>query len=196
LVLMVAATLDAVLKSVSPPPREAPRRGIADIVTGLPKARKFVSDLLRHFARLDREGLAGSIMVVSIDGYTQLNACLGRKGISQVLLQIAALLNRISRPSDAVGRIDDDKFAVWLNGADHFTAAERAEQLGLNTSHSLAAASRGMPVSFSVGIAARRPGSKETVNLLLQRADRAMREARKIGPGLWRVAQDGVITGS
>jgi diguanylate cyclase (GGDEF)-like protein len=192
LVLTVAAAIGAVLKVASPSPKEKPWQAIADLVTGLPKARKFVADLPRHFARLDREGLPGTMILVSIDGFSQLQTRLGRKGTDELLRQTAVLLNRVSRPTDVVARLDDNEFAVWLNGADHFTAAERAEQLRADAPHSLAIAAQGQPISLSVGIAARRSGSPEMVNILLQRADYAMHEAKKAGPGLWRVSQEEV----
>jgi diguanylate cyclase (GGDEF)-like protein len=192
LVLMVAAALGAVLKNIPLSSKEMPSHGVTDVVTGLPRARKFVTDLPRHFARLDREGLPGTIILISIDGFRQLYMHLGRRGLDELLRHTAALLNRLSRPTDVVARINDNEFAVWLNGADHFTAAERAEQLRTDAPHILAIASKGMPISLSVGIAARRPGSPDTVDILMQRADYAMHEAKKVGPGLWRVSQEEV----
>jgi diguanylate cyclase (GGDEF)-like protein len=192
LVETAVAALGAVVKKSAPPSREKTWQTLADTVTGLPKARKFVADLPRHFARLDREGLPGTMILVSIDGFSQLHTRLGRKGIDEVLRETAVLLNRVSRPTDVVARLDDNEFAVWLNGADHFTAAERAEQLREDAPSALAKASRGLPVSLSVGIAARRSGSPEMVNVLLQRADFALHEAKKAGPGLWRVSQEEV----
>jgi diguanylate cyclase (GGDEF)-like protein len=192
LVLTVAAAIGAFLGNAIPRPKEAPRHGVTDIVTGLPRARKFVTDLPRHFARLDREGLPGTMILVSIDGFSGLNAQLGKQRMDNVLRRTAELLNRVSRPTDVVARIDDGEFAVWLNGADHLTAAERAEQLREDSPGTLVIASEGRPVTLSVGIAARRPGSPETVNILMQRADYAMHEAKKIGPGLWRVSQEEV----
>jgi diguanylate cyclase (GGDEF)-like protein len=192
LVLTVAAALDAVLRNVAAASKERLPHTVIDMVTGLPRARKFVADLPRHFARLDREGLPGTMILVSIDGFRQLQTDLGRQGIDQVLRQTAVLLNRVSRPTDVVSRLDSNEFAIWLNGADQFTAAERAEQLRAEAPHSLTMAAQGLPVSLSVGIAARRSGSPETVSTILQRADFAMHEAKKVGPGLWRVSQEEV----
>jgi diguanylate cyclase (GGDEF)-like protein len=192
LLLTIAAALSAFVKNGGSSPKESPSRSAIDIVTGLPKARKFVADLPRHFARLDREGLPGTMILVSIDEFSRLNSHLGRKGIEEVVRQTAEILNRMSRPTDVVARISDDEFAVWLNGADQFTAAERAEQLRADAPRILAFASRGIPVSLSVGIAPRRPGSPETVHILMQRADVAMHEAKKAGAGLWRVSQEHV----
>jgi diguanylate cyclase (GGDEF)-like protein len=192
LVQTVAAALRAVLKSVAVSAKAVPPHAMVDAVTGLSGARKFVTDLPRHFARLDREGLPGTMILISVDGFIRLQADLGRKGTDEVLRHTAVLLNRISRPTDVVARLDSNEFAIWMNGADQFTAAERAEQLRADAPQSLAVASRGLPVSLSVGIAARRSGSPETVTILMQRADFALHEAKKEGPGVWRVSQEEV----
>jgi diguanylate cyclase (GGDEF)-like protein len=194
LVLLVVAALTAFLKHEVASPKETTWRNVTDNLTGLPRARKFVADLPRHFARLDRDDLPGSLLLVSIDGFSQLVPRLGRKGSDEVVRQAAWLLGRLTRPIDIVARIDDDGFAIWLNGVDHLSAAERAEQIRLEAPGVLSAASReqGLPLSLSIGIAARRPGSTESINSLMRRADYAMDEARGEGPGLWRVSQEEV----
>jgi diguanylate cyclase (GGDEF)-like protein len=188
LVMIVAAALSALLKNRSQGQSQA--RGVTDLVTGLPKARKFISDLGRHFARLDREGLPSTMMVVGIDGFTGLSAHLGRKGIAALVPRLAELLDRSSRPADVVARVRKDEFAVWLDGADHLTAAERAEQLRVEVPATLEVVLQGMPLSLSIGIATRRPSSSETAGVLLRRADLALHEAKKVGPGLWRVSHE------
>jgi diguanylate cyclase (GGDEF)-like protein len=193
-VLTVAAALTAFTRHILSSQKDTTWHGIIDKLTGLPRARKFVSDLPRHFARLDRDDLPGTLMLVSIDGFSQFGARFGRKDADEVLRQAAWLLGRMTRPTDVVARIDNDEFAIWLNGVDHLSAAERAEQLRLDAPGILGAAlrERRTSISLSVGIAARRPGSAETINSLMRRADYAMSEARNAGPGLWRVSQEEV----
>jgi diguanylate cyclase (GGDEF)-like protein len=196
LVLVAAAALTAFLKHDVAPPRETTWRNITDNLTGLPRARKFVADLPRHFSRLDQDDLPGSMLLISVDGYSQLGPRFGRKVADEVLRQAAWLLGRVTRPTDIVARIDDGEFAIWLNGVDHLSAAERAEQLRVDAPGVLSAAlqEHDSPISLSVGIAARRPGSTETINSLMRRADYAMAEAKSAGPGLWRVAGGSWLT--
>jgi diguanylate cyclase (GGDEF)-like protein len=192
LVLTAAAALTALLTHGAQPPKEATWRNVMDSLTGLPKARKFVADLPRHFARLDREALPGTLIVVNIDGFDQFVAQLGRGVADAMVQQTAALLVGVTRPTDLVARLGNDEFAIWLNGADHFTAAERAEQLRVAGSGTLSTAVQlGSPsVSLSVGIATRQPGSVETPGSLMRRADYALHEAKAIGPGTWRVSHE------
>ena len=131
LVLTVAAALSALLLHTAPPRKEVGWRSPIDALTGLPKARKLFEELPRHFARLDREGLSGTLILVNIDGFRQINDLFGRRAGDDMLRQAAKLMQGMARPTDVVARIGDDEFALWLNGMDHFTAAERAERLRL-----------------------------------------------------------------
>jgi GGDEF domain-containing protein len=74
------------------------------------------------------------------------------------------------------------------------TAAERAEHLRLAAPPVLGGgpARQGLSTSVSIGIAARHPGSTETIQSLMSRADFALHEARSAGPGLWRVSHEAV----
>jgi diguanylate cyclase (GGDEF)-like protein len=192
LVLTAAAALTALLTQGAQAQTDTPWRTVTDSLTGLPKARKFVAELPRHFARLDREGLPGTLIVVNIDGYDPLVAHFGRGVGDAVLQQTAALLIKVTRPADLVARLRKDEFAVWLGGADHFAAAERAEQLRVDGPGALSIATQiGIPpLSLSVGIATRQPGSMETPGSLMRRADYALHEAKAAGPGTWRVSHE------
>jgi diguanylate cyclase (GGDEF)-like protein len=165
-------------------------RGTFDDLTGLPRARKLVEDLPRHFARLDQDGLPGTLLVASVDGFKLLSAKYGAVASDVLLREISKYFLGMSRPTDIVARIGGDEFAIWLNNVDQFTAAERAEKLNTDTSQ----LSNGIRdelqdrISFSIGIATRLAGSGEKITGLLRRADRAMRMAREAGPCNWRVS--------
>ena len=94
------------------------------------------------------------------------------------------------RPTDLIARLGGDEFAVWLNGADHMTAAERAEYLRDATPRVLNAITGpdGPRMSMSIGIASRDPNGDETLDSLIRRADIAMYEVKRAGRGHWRVS--------
>ena len=83
-----------------------------------------------------------------------------------------------------------DEFAMWLDGSDELTAAERAEQLRRGGPRELMAVlpDAGMTVTTSIGIACRQAGGGEDLDSLMRRADEAVQDVKRNGRGHWRVS--------
>ncbi len=170
--------------------REMAHQARTDPLTGLLNRRAFIEDMRRQFARLDRGDEVGTLMFVDMDSFKTVNDRLGHGTGDQVLVRLADILRKLVRPSDLVTRLGGDEFAVWLSGADHMTAAERADYLCKAAPVELQAM---LPEPFpklgvSVGIATRRPGSRESIEDLTRRADMAMYEVKRGGRRHWRVS--------
>ena len=170
--------------------RELARQARTDPLTGLMNRRAFLEEAGRRLARLDREGLPGTLVFLDLDRLKPLNDRLGHEAGDAALVLTAGLLRRTFRPADLVARLGGDEFALWLDGSDELTAAERAERLrtGLpaELAHLTAGEARGM--TLSIGIASRHGGSTEDLESLIQRADQAMYEVKRSGGGQWRVS--------
>ena len=92
------------------------------------------------------------------------------------------------RPTDLVARLGGDIFAIWLDGADQFAAAERAEALARSgVPRPGDAAAR---IGLSIGLATRQSRSFEAVDSLLRRATAAMRAVKLAGGGRWLVSSE------
>ena len=170
--------------------REITRQARTDPLTGLLNRRAFVEEMDRQLARLDRDAEGGTLMFVDLDAFKAVNDRLGHAMGDRVLVHLANMLRRLVRPFDLITQLGGDEFAVWLSGADHMTAAERADYLCKTAPNELQAM---LPEAFpklgvSVGIATRRPGSHETIEELTQRADLAMYEVKRSGRRHWRVS--------
>jgi diguanylate cyclase (GGDEF)-like protein len=129
-------------------------------------------------------------MFVDVDSFKSVNDRLGHGVGDRVLIGLADMLRKLVRPSDLITRLGGDEFAVWLSGADHMTAAERADHLCKTAPQELQST---LPEAFpklgvSVGIATRRPGSRESIEDLTRRADMAMYEVKRSGRRHWRVS--------
>jgi diguanylate cyclase (GGDEF)-like protein len=157
-----------------------------DRLTGLPNRRWFLDEADRHIDRLDLDARVGTLMLIDIDDLRGLNLAIGRAEGDRVLVRMSSQLRAMVRPSDLVARTGADEFGVWLDGMDHLTAAERAEALCLK--RQLRELSEGHPITFSIGIASRHPGSTEDIRTLLRRAHMAAREVKAKGGGGWRVS--------
>lgn len=157
-----------------------------DRLTGLPNRRWFVDETDRHIERLDLDGQIGTLSLIDIDDLRRLNATLGRIVGDNVLVRLAGQLRATIRPGDIVARVGGDKFAVWQNGMDHLTAAERADALcTAPLFHDLPI---GYRATFSIGIASRQAAQVEDVRTLLRRAHMAAWEVKSTGGGGWRVS--------
>jgi diguanylate cyclase (GGDEF)-like protein len=170
--------------------REMTRQARTDPLTGLLNRRAFVEELRRQTARLDRDAEPGTLMFVDMDAFKAVNDRLGHAMGDEVLVNLANILRKLVRPFDLITRLGGDEFAVWLSGADHMTAAERADHLCKTAPLELQAL---LPEEFpklgvSVGIATRRAGSNESIEDLTRRADMAMYEVKRNGRRHWRVS--------
>ena len=170
--------------------REMMRQARTDPLTGLLNRRAFREEVLRHTDRADREGVPSTLMFVDLDHFKSVNDRLGHETGDKVLLKVAALLRDIVRPADLVARLGGDEFAVWLGGADHMTAAERAEVMRTAVPDALDELTGGTPprITLSMGIATRAVRADEDIDGLIRRADEAMYDAKRNGRGHWRVS--------
>ena len=175
--------------------REMARQARTDSLTGLLNRRAFMEEIERCAERLDREEMPGTLMFVDLDNFKVVNDEQGHEMGDQVLMHLAMLLRNVVRPTDLVARLGGDEFAVWLNGADHMTAAERAEQLRLEVPREMAelTGNAELRLGVSIGIATRSPGRHERIDNLLRRADMAMYEVKHQGRGHWRVSPEGPV---
>ncbi len=166
------------------------RQARTDPLTGLLNRRAFMEELHRHIERLEREEQPGTLLFCDLDFFKPVNDHLGHELGDQVLVRTAEMLRSAVRPTDLIARLGGDEFAMWMNGADHMTAAERAEYLCTEVPRELREiAGDGVPSpSVSIGIATREAGSDEPVDDLLRRADQAMYEVKRTGRGHWHVA--------
>jgi diguanylate cyclase (GGDEF)-like protein len=172
--------------------QEMARQARTDPLTGLLNRRAFLEDMARRIDRLDRDEQPGTLMFVDLDHFKAVNDRLGHDVGDQVLQCTAEILRNTLRPSDLVARLGGDEFALWMDGADHMTAAERAERLCVGVPRELlkiVGIEEPTP-TVSVGIATRRVRSDEPIESLLRRADQAMYEVKRTGRGHWQVCME------
>ena len=172
---------------------EMARQARTDSLTGLLNRRAFLDETARRIERLDREAQPGTLMFVDLDHFKALNDSRGHDAGDAALCIAARLLRATVRPADLVARLGGDEFAIWLDGAESFTAAERAESLRVEGPRALAHLQDGAapPLTMSIGIATRWPGSAEDLAAVMERADQAMYAVKRGGRGFWLVSQTG-----
>ena len=174
--------------------QEMARQARTDPLTGLLNRRAFMEEIVRHIERLDREEQCGTLLFADLDQFKPVNDSFGHEAGDHVLVRTAEMLRAMVRPTDLVARLGGDEFAVWLDGADHMTAAERAERLRQQIPVELGkiVGDAEKTPTMSIGIATRGAGSGELLDNLLRRADQAMYEVKRTGRGHWRVSHEDV----
>ena len=97
-----------------------------DALTGLWNRRRLVEEL----DWLARDARPGSVLVLDLDGFKQVNDRLGHDAGDELLRRVAQTVGGCVRRADIVARLGGDEFAVLLTGATPEDAARVAENIG------------------------------------------------------------------
>ncbi len=177
-----AARIDKLRKTLS----EAKREATTDGLTGLSNRRAFDTRLRRILAEAtgDSSDLKPlSLLLMDVDHFKRFNDLHGHRVGDLVLRLVARLLAENVKGRDMVARFGGEEFAVLLVGADLNAAASVARQIGgAISTKKLATRGGGQGyayVTVSIGVAQMRIG--ESSGALIDRADRALYEAKRTG---------------
>ncbi|HEV7888866.1 MAG TPA: bifunctional diguanylate cyclase/phosphodiesterase [Acidimicrobiales bacterium] len=160
------------------------RDALHDTLTGLPNRTLFRDRVDQGTAASRRNGGTLAVMLIDLDGFKEVNDTLGHHMGDVLLQQVAIRLERFLRGCDTVSRLGGDEFAVYLPDIPNIEAArESARRLltALQEPFHLEGISLG--VQASVGIAGFPEHGLDT-ETLLQRADTAMYEAKRLKTGV------------
>ena len=161
---------------------ELDRVATRDELTGLPNRLA----LHRVGEALLESGDSGSLLLIDLDAFSEIDDCLGCESGDALLAEIAARLQGNLRDAHFVGRLGEDEFAVILRGA----ARERIESVCEHVQHSVAAPFTvgGVPVSVSVSIGvALFPAHGSEFGIVLRRASAALSLAKLEGQSSMQV---------
>ncbi|NHO33487.1 sensor domain-containing diguanylate cyclase [Acetobacter fallax] len=168
--------------------RTLARNARFDPLTGMLNRSGMIAEISRRLPRLDRERLSGTLLVIGLDRFADINARFGFEAGDSALQQVATYLRDAIRPTDLAGRLGGDIFGLWLDGADHFVAAERAETFCQQGAAIFLA--EPVTLTFSVGLAARSWETGEGVESLIDRASLAMRSVKLAGGARWHTSME------
>jgi diguanylate cyclase len=134
----------------------------------------------REAARADRQEVPLGTALLDIDDFKVLNDRHGHQAGDAALVHFAQVIRSTIRPSDVVVRFGGEEFLFLLpdSGSDQAARAMRRLQHDLER-NPLVYMHRKLPMTFSAGIAVRKPG--ESRDALILRADRALYKAKVAG---------------
>lgn len=143
---------------------------LTDALTGLPNRRAWEDGLSRELARSRRTGTSLSVAAVDLDHFKAINDADGHSAGDRFLRRTAVAWKTVLRTHDLLARTGGEEFAVALPDCD-------LEAAGLVGDRFRALVPDGH--TCSVGVA--RWDRSENAEELLQRADRALYEAKRSG---------------
>ena len=151
-----------------------------DLLTGALNRQGMADVVAKEMARSDRSGMPVCMALLDIDDFKRLNDRLGHLSGDAALQHLARVAKASLRPQDSVARFGGEEFVVVMpdttmqDAVDVLTRLQRelSKQLFLEgTEHVL--------ITFSAGVVQVQPG--ETLEQVLDRADKAMYSAKRAG---------------
>lgn len=151
-----------------------------DFMTGLSNRRGFDEAFPAFIERAASSNKGLALLAIDLDEFKQVNDLLGHAAGDEVLRRVAGVLESGVRRSDLSCRCGGDEFFVLLGELDITIAQARAESLrAALESMPHPGNEQGVRVTAAIGGTMFQPG--ETAETLMQRADKALYEAKNAG---------------
>jgi diguanylate cyclase len=138
---------------------------------------------------VQRYGYPLSLALIDMDGFKAINDRYGHAAGDEVLRNFASNVLSIFRHHDMVARYGGEEFAVLLPNTDKTGALRALEKVGKRNAEGVfPVEDRTLPMpTFSAGISLYKPG--ETPSSLIERADKALYQAKRLGRNRVELAQ-------
>jgi diguanylate cyclase (GGDEF)-like protein/PAS domain S-box-containing protein len=158
---------------------ELQRMAAVDELTSVLNRRGFLDTAERELALALRFRRAAVLLFIDVDGLKRVNDTLGHDEGSQLLADTAAVLTRVARSSDVVGRLGGDEFCLLAVGEP--TSAKHAVQQRIQDEIRKHNETAGRPyeVAVSIGAAKFDPEKPESLEDLIAQADGRMYEQKR-----------------
>ncbi|WP_025849805.1 sensor domain-containing diguanylate cyclase [Paenibacillus ehimensis] len=171
---LLTRTISIALSDLQKQTEQLTHAAMTDSLTGLTNRRTFGS-IMRQWTEM-RQPFA--LIVIDIDRFKSINDTYGHQAGDEVLKHLARVLTSSVRSNDICCRYGGEEFVALLpltTVSDAWSTAERVRTAIETVENPL-----GIPITVSSGIA-HYPTHAESAELLFQRADHALYQAKKSG---------------
>jgi diguanylate cyclase (GGDEF)-like protein len=154
-----------------------------DPLTGAVNRRKCEELFALEFKRATRYKRDLSFLMLDIDHFKQVNDTYGHAAGDEVLKHFSSICLKMARHLDVVARIGGEEFAVMLpetNSEGAYEFAERFREKICNSSVTIDNTTT-IKYSVSIGISSLDIACDKDVKTILERADKALYQAKKCG---------------
>ncbi len=162
---------------ISSQTRELEKLAAYDGLTGILNRRSIEEIIKKEFDRAERYQKNFSLIIADLDKFKAVNDTYGHNTGDKVLIQAAALIMQTRRNIDYCGRWGGEEFVIATPETDLENCGHLAQRLcsAMNSAYFPDVGS----VTISCGVAQFRSG--DTLESLLERADKALFRAKKNG---------------
>ena len=152
---------------------------LKDDLTGLFNRRGLLKQAAPYFdfARRQKESLL--LLFIDLDGMKRINDEFGHNEGDNALINTAAILNRSFRSSDIIARLGGDEFTVLVTDLNA-SKEDAITRLNENLKAYNASETRSHKLAFSIGVATLEPERMTCFEELLEQADQAMYEQKRM----------------
>jgi diguanylate cyclase (GGDEF)-like protein len=152
--------------------RQHTREARTDHPTGLAKRPEFESEVARAVAAAQRHKRRLALMMIDLDNLKEINDTHGHHVGDEAIRVLAQELQRAVRATDTCGRLGGDEFGVAMPDADESHGSDVATRVRQSLQELNHSGKSPVPVQFSIGITAWRPGMDWQAMYLI--ADKAL----------------------
>lgn len=161
--------------------RELVRLATTDSLTGVWNRRYFLEQSARELARARRAAKPVALIMLDIDHFKSINDTYGHPVGDDAIRALVGACSGILRPSDGIGRLGGEEFAIILPGDDTDSAMTVCERLRQAISQIVVSSDHGdvtFTASFGMALAMAEDTGAEAA---LSRADEALYHAKRSG---------------
>jgi len=173
-------SLEESIESLQAKQEELRTQAITDSLTGMVNHEQVFSELARVLNAAQRERIPLCILMADLDHFKKVNDTYGHQSGDMVLRETSERIKASLRDFDLVGRYGGEEFMILLVNTTLDTAGLIAERIRIAIeSDTMPTISQPITVTMSMGIAA--AGEADTVETLVERADKALYNAKNGG---------------
>jgi len=153
-----------------------------DGLTGLFNRRYFDIHVKQMIEKANKESIKLYLLMCDIDNFKHVNDNYGHQAGDKILTTVARILKNTLRVTDLIARFGGEEFTILLTDTDISKAVETAERVRAKIEYmDFQIDNQTEPLKKTISIGATEYKKEESIESFIERADKAMYEAKTTG---------------